>query len=483
MGVSVDSASQSAFPRFVVHRTISMAHIIRVNSAMFLYKQVGLFLIWMQSKNRLHGFAGPLNRRRRGRAEPVFRVRERKRKLSARIDNIVIAGAGQAGGRAAEALRARGFQGAITMLGEESHPPYERPQLSKAMLHAPGVPVAYIKQTRDWSDILDVRLETGAAVTDCDLDRRTVSTVDGRSFAFDRLLVATGTSPRRLPALENSKIEIQYLRNVEDALRFRKSIQDKSRIAIVGGGVIGLEAACAAAKNGCQVTVIETEPRLLSRAFPSVVSDVVAARHRNHSVDFIFGATVTGDTPDGVRLSNGSIVNADLVLVGIGVEPVATVAERIGLSSSGGIPVDACGRTAASDVFCAGDAALQWSRCHGRAIRVETWANAQNQAISVAANMIGEGREYVDPPWFWTDQYDLNIQVAGDMLDSDHIVRGDARSGKFCVIAMRGADFVGAVSVNAAKEMAMLRRVIAANAPPSRADLESPAYDLRRALK
>jgi p-cumate 2,3-dioxygenase ferredoxin reductase subunit len=411
------------------------------------------------------------------------RVRERKRKLSAGIDNIVIAGAGQAGGRAAEALRTRGFQGAITIVGDEAHPPYERPQLSKAMLHAPGAPVTYIKQAGDWSGVLDVRLETGAAVTDCDLDRRTVSTADGRSFAFDRLLVATGTRPRRLAALEHSSIEIQYLRNVEDALRFRTSIQNKSRIAIVGGGVIGLEAACAAAKNGCHVTVIEAEPRLLSRAFPAVVGDVVAARHRNHGVDFVFGATVTGGMLDGVQLSNGSVVNADLVLVGIGVEPVATVAERIGLPSSGGIPVDACGRTAVPNVFCAGDAALQWSRCHGRAIRVETWANAQNQAISVAANMIGEGKEYVDPPWFWTDQYDLNIQVAGDMLDSDHIVRGDADSGRFCVIAMRGSDVVGALSVNAAKEMAMLRRVIAANAKPSRADLESPTYDLRLALK
>lgn len=399
------------------------------------------------------------------------------------IDNIVIAGAGQAGGRAAEALRARGFQGAITMLGEESHPPYERPQLSKAMLHTPGAPVAYIKQAGDWSNVLDVRLETGAAVTDCDLDRRTVSTADGRSFAFDRLLVATGTRPRRLPSLEGSKVEIQYLRNVEDAIRFRNSIQDKSRIAIIGGGVIGLEAACAAAKNGCHVTVIESEPRLLSRAFPSVVSDIVAARHRNHGVDFIFGATVTRGAPDGVHLGNGNVVKADLVLVGIGVEPVATVAERIGLPSTGGISVDACGLTAAPDVFCAGDAALQWSRCHGRAIRVETWANAQNQAISVAANMIGESREYNDPPWFWTDQYDLNIQVAGDMLESDHIIRGDARSGKFCVVAMRGADVVGALSINAAKEMAMLRRVIAANAKASRADLESPAFDLRVALK
>jgi p-cumate 2,3-dioxygenase ferredoxin reductase subunit len=403
--------------------------------------------------------------------------------LSAPIENIVIAGAGQAGGRAAEALRARGFQGAITMLGEEPHPPYERPQLSKAMLHSPGVALAYIKQTQDWSDVLNVRLETGAAVTDCDADRRTVTTSDGRSFAYDRLLIATGTRPRRLAALENPGLEIQYLRNVEDALRFRKSVQHQSRIVIVGGGVIGLEAACAAAKNGCRVTVIESEPRLLARAFPPLVSDLVATKHRSHAVNFIFGATVTGSTPAGVQLSNGEDVGADLVLIGIGVEPVPTVADRLGLPSARGIAVDACGRTAASGVFCAGDAALQWSRCHGRAIRVETWANAQNQAISVAANMIGEAKGYTDPPWFWTDQYDLNIQVAGDMLDSDHIVRGDERSGKFSVVAMRGSEVVGALSVNAAKEMAMLKRVIAANARPSRADLESPAYDLRAALK
>ena len=402
--------------------------------------------------------------------------------MSAPIENIVIAGAGQAGGRAAEALRAKGFQGAITMLGEELHPPYERPQLSKEMLHAPDTPLTYIKQAGDWDDKLGVRLETGAAVTGCDADRRTVSTADGRSFAFDRLLIATGTRPRRLAAVENCGLDVQYLRNVEDALRFRRSIQHKSRIVIVGGGVIGLEAACAAATMGCAVTVIESEQRLLARAFPSIVSDLVAAKHRSYGVDFIF-TTVSGATANGVTLRDGREIAADLVLVGIGVESVPTLAESLGLPSAAGIAVDASGRTAAPGVFCAGDAALQWSRCHGRAIRVETWANAQNQAISVAANMIGEANEYNDPPWFWTDQYDLNIQVAGDMLDSDHIVRGDARSGKFSVIAMRGSDVVGALSVNAAKEMAMLRRVIAANKRPARADLQSPAYDLRTALK
>lgn len=397
--------------------------------------------------------------------------------------HIVIAGAGQAGGRAAEALRARGFQGGITMLGEEAHPPYERPQLSKDMLGTADKPVTFIKQARDWSSVLDVRLETGAPVADCDADRRTVTTADGRVFGFDRLLIATGTRPRRLDGLEGRGPKVQYLRNVEDALRFRKSIRDKSRIVIVGGGVIGLEAACAAAKHGCRTTVIENEPQLLARALPSLVSDIVADRHRSHGVDFIFGTTVTGATAGGVQLGNGAEIPADLILVGIGVEPVATVAERLGLLATAGIAVDACGRTVVPDVFCAGDAALQWSRCHGRDIRVETWANAQNQAIAVAGNMLGEQKDYVDPPWFWTDQYDLNIQVAGDMCDSDHIVRGEPASGRFSVIAMRGADLVGALSVNAAKDMAMLRRLLAANKRPARTDLESPAFDLRAALK
>ena len=399
------------------------------------------------------------------------------------VANIVIAGAGQAGGRAAEALRAFGFRGSITVIGEEPHPPYERPQLSKAMLQTPDTPVAYIKKARDWNEALGVRLETGAAAVDCDADRRIVSTADGHSFPFDRLLLATGTRPRRLAAVEKAPLEVQYLRNVEDAFRFRRHIEMRSHIVIVGGGVIGLEAACAAAKNGCRVTVIESEARLLARAFPNLISNLVADRHRNHGVEFVFGATVTGSTSSSVQLSNGADIAADLVLVGIGVIPSSDLADRLGLPTAGGIAVDACGRTAAPDVFCAGDAALQWSRCHARSIRVETWANAQNQAIAVAGNMVGEIKEYNDPPWFWTNQYDLNIQVAGDMRDADHIARGDSSSAKFSIIAMRGAEIVGALSVNATKEMALLRRIIAVDAKPSHADLESPSYDLRTALK
>ena len=404
-------------------------------------------------------------------------------RLPSSSKRIVIVGAGQAGGRAAEALRAGSFLGSITIIGDEPHPPYERPQLSKAMLANPDAAATYLRPSADWERSLGVELLTGVAVADCDADRCIVSTVDGRNFSYDRVLLATGTRPRRLPALGDDGPPIHYLRSIEDTVRFRQRLQPSARIVIVGGGVIGLEAACAAVKRGCVVTVIEAESRLLTRAFPSIVSEVVAAAHRERGVEFIFGATVVGSGPSSLRLSNGREVPADEVLIGIGVEPADTVARRIGLSVNGGIAVDARGRTAAPNVFCAGDAALQWSRCHGRAIRVETWANAQNQAVNVARNMIGEGGEYTDPPWFWTEQYDLNIQVVGDLQNADHIQRGTPADRRFSIIAMRNGELVGAVCVNAAKDMAMLRRLVALQAKVLQGDLESPQYDLRRALR
>ena len=399
------------------------------------------------------------------------------------IEKIVIAGAGQAGGRAAEALRAAGFGGSITVIGEEKHPPYERPQLSKELLATPDAPVAYLKPAGDWASVLDVTMITGAAVVACDPERQTVATDDGKLFGYDRLLLATGTQPRQIKTFGGTDTRVHYLRNVEDAMHLRQSFHRRSRVVIIGGGVIGLEAACAAAKLGCEVTVVESQPRLLARAFPGLVSDVVEARHRNHGVRFEFDVTVAEGTADGVRLTNGAELRADIILVGIGVDPTSAIARDLGLSADTGIEVDALGRTAAPNVFSAGDVSLQWSKCHDRAIRVETWANAQNQAICVAGNMIGADREYGDPPWFWSDQYDLNIQVVGDMLNADHIVRGDSSSDRFSVAAMRGNEIVGAISINAAKDMAMFRRLVARQSRLDRSDIESTAYDLRQALK
>jgi p-cumate 2,3-dioxygenase ferredoxin reductase subunit len=369
------------------------------------------------------------------------------------------------------------------LIGAEKHPPYERPQLSKELLATPEASVTYLKPIGDWTDVLDVSMITGTAVVACDAERQTVATGDGKSFGYDRLLLATGTQPRRLRALEGAGPRVHYLRNIEDSMNLRQSLHCQSRVVIIGGGVIGLEAAYAAAKCGCDVAVVENQERLLARAFPDSVSKVVEAKHRNNGVRFEFGVSVASGTANGVRLTNGAELKADIVLVGIGVDPATAIARDLGLAADAGIEVDAFGRTAAPNVFSAGDVALQWSKCHDRAMRIETWANAQNQAICVAGNMLKVEREYSDPAWFWSDQYDLNIQVVGDMLNADHVVRGDSRSDRFSVAAVRGNEIVGAVSVNAAKDMAMFRRLVARQARLDRSDIESPTFDLRRALK
>lgn len=399
------------------------------------------------------------------------------------IARIVIAGAGQAGGRAAEALRVHGYRGAITMIGEEGHAPYERPQLSKQMLMKPGYEVAFLKPADEWSRVLDVDMRIGAAVVDCNADKQTVATSRGATICYDRLLIATGTRPRRIAGIEATSARIQYLRSIEDAVQLRQSLEAQARVVVLGGGVIGLEAASAAVQQNCRVTIVESEARLLARAFPACVSAFVEARHRERGVDFVFGTTVSAGTPGGVALSNGDVLEADVLLVGIGVEPVTDIAGAIGLPVQGGISVDAHGRTDAKNVFSAGDVALQWSACHSRAMRIETWANAQNQAATVAANMIGADRPYGDPAWFWSDQYDLNIQVVGDPTGDDVILRGDIEAGRFSVIALRDGMVAGAVAVNAARDMAMLRRLAGKPTTVARGDLESPTYDLRKALK
>lgn len=398
-------------------------------------------------------------------------------------ESIVIVGAGQAGGRAAEALRTAGFRGAVTMIGAENHPPYERPQLSKQMLADQNSAVAYLKPMDDWQRVLDVNVVTGAAVIDCDASRQHVASADGRVFPYDHLLLATGTRPRKLASLAKTTARVQYLRSIEDALALRQHLKEQAKVVIIGGGVIGLEAACAAAKQGCEVTVVESEARLLARAFPPMISSLVEARHREHGVRFVFGTSVSAGIAGGVQLGNGDVLKADLVLVGIGVEPVAELAEQIGLSARGGIEIDAFGRTAAPNVFSAGDVALQWSRCHNRNMRIETWANAQNQAACVAGNMTGREQAYQDPAWFWSDQYDLNIQVVGDPTGDDHVVRGDVASGRFSVIALRDGELAGAVAINAAKDMAVFRRLAGKPMMLERANLESIAFDLRKALK
>lgn len=395
--------------------------------------------------------------------------------------SIVIAGAGQAGARAAEALRAAGFTGSVTLVGSERHLPYERPQLSKELLLGTHEVAVSIKPAATWAE-LGIDLVLGTGVRDFDPAAGLVVLDDGRTLPCNRLLIATGTRPRRLPVLEAGPLPVHYLRTIEDAAAIKAAIDAKARIAIIGGGVIGLEAAAAATKSGCAVTVIEAAPGLLTRALPKPVSDFLRAKHEQHGVDFRIGVAPTGVDADGVILGDGSRVAAEVIIVGIGVEPEIALATRLGLDARDGIKVDSFGRTAIPGVYAAGDVALQFSPWHERWMRIETWANAQDQAANTARNMADQESDYGAPPWFWTDQYDINLQAVGDPVTTDPILRGDPDTGRFAIIALRGDRIVGAVVVNTPRDMAALRRIVAAGTAIARRDLENPATDLRRLI-
>ena len=394
---------------------------------------------------------------------------------------IVIVGAGQAGARAAEALRAAGHCGSITLLGEEEHLPYERPQLSKSILIDAEPSPAFIRTSKAWTD-LDVSLSTSSRVVSAEIDKRRIGLADGREFAFDRLLLATGTQARRLRELENAALPVRYLRCMNDALALRQELEPGKTIVLIGGGVIGLEVASAAIARGCKVTVLEKADTLLPQIGSPALSQYARQLHASRGVDIMCAASIKQATARGLELDGGRLLPADIVLVGVGVEPSAELARQLDLQVDQGVKVTPSGATSADGIYAAGDVAEQWSRCHDRWMRVENWANAQNQAIATAKTMTGAQARYDAPPWFWSDQYDANIQIVGHPGGGDELVRGDAVNGPFTTISLRDGEVVGGVTVNSARDMAVLRRLVSSRKAVRKSDLENPAFELKRSL-
>jgi p-cumate 2,3-dioxygenase ferredoxin reductase component len=394
---------------------------------------------------------------------------------------VVIVGAGQAGARAAEALRAAGHCGPITLIGEEEHLPYERPQLSKSLLIDAEPSPAFIRTSKAWTD-LDVALSTSSRVVAAEIDKRLVGLADGRELAFDQLLLATGTQARRLRELENAALPVRYLRCMNDALALRQALQPGKTVVLIGGGVIGLEVASAAVARGCEVTVLEKADALLPQIGSPALSRYARQLHASKGVDIVCAASIKQATARGLELDDGRLVPADMVLVGVGVEPSAALARQLGLQVDRGVKVTQSGATSVDGIYAAGDVAEQWSRCHDRWMRVENWANAQNQAIATAKNMAGVETAYDAPPWFWSDQYDANIQIVGHPGGGEELVRGDVVNGRFTAISLRNGEVIGGVTVNCARDMAVLRRLISSRKAVRKADLENPAFELKRAL-
>ena len=352
-------------------------------------------------------------------------------------ERIVVVGGGLAGASAVVALREHGYAGEVSLVCAEPHLPYERPPLSKGYL-AGDTPVEDVfVRPRDWYQEHDVDILLGATARGIDLTARTV-TLDAVRIGYDRLLVATGASARRLPSLDAVGIPVAYLRTLDDSTRLRRRLRPGLRVVIVGGGWIGLEVAASARTAGCEVTVVEALATPLEQVLGPELGDVFATVHREHGVDLRTGRTVTGARLQGgdvlVGLDDGTLLAADFLVVGAGAVPDVDLAERANLKVDDGIVVDALLRTSDPDVFAAGDVASAYHPLLGAHLRVEHWDNAIGQGRCAAVNMLGGAQPYDRLPYFFTDQYDLGMEYVGHVGRSGYdevIIRGDVSEHVF----------------------------------------------------
>jgi 3-phenylpropionate/trans-cinnamate dioxygenase ferredoxin reductase component len=345
---------------------------------------------------------------------------------------FVIVGAGLAGAKAAETLRDEGFGGRVVLIGAETERPYERPPLSKGLLLGTAERDSPYVHDAGWYAAHDVELRTGTTVTGIDRAVHTVTLSGGEALRYDRLLLATGASPRTLPGAEMDGL--LTLRTLADSDRIGAILQRDARLVIVGAGWIGLEVAAAARERGAAVTVVESAALPLQRVLGDRLAQTFADLHREHGVDFRFGAKVQELTEHRVSLADGSVLDADAVLIAVGVRPNTELAERAGLSVDDGVLVDDRLRTDDPDIFAVGDVANVNHPLLGARIRVEHWANALDGGPVAARAMLDRDVRWDRLPYFFTDQYDLGMEYSGWVppgATADVVIRGDLAAREF----------------------------------------------------
>jgi 3-phenylpropionate/trans-cinnamate dioxygenase ferredoxin reductase subunit len=397
---------------------------------------------------------------------------------------FIIVGGGLAGAKAAEALRDNDFEGTVVVFGAEDHLPYERPPLSKEYLAGKKALADFTVDPADWYREHDVDLRLGTTVTTIDRGSHTVGFADGVEH-YDKLLLATGSSSRRPPIPGADAEGVHYLRTVDDAAALLSTLTDGARLAVVGAGWIGLEVAASARAHGVAVTVVETAELPLLGALGREAAEVFAQLHREHGVDLRLKTSVEAITTDGgratgLRLGDGSTVDADAVLVAVGASPNVDLAEQAGLQMAGsGVLVDASLKSSDDDVYAVGDIAAAAHPLFGTRIRTEHWANALKQPAVAVAGMLGSPGSYDELPYFFTDQYDLGMEYVGHAPDYERVVfRGDVTKREFVAFWLDGESRVLAgMNVNVWDVLDDVKSLIRARTPvdPGRlADPEQP---------
>ncbi len=401
------------------------------------------------------------------------------------MSGIVIVGAGQAGASLAAKLRTLGHDGAVTLIGEEPAPPYQRPPLSKGyLLGEMELERLYLRAPSYWAD-QNIMLKLGAQVTAIDRTAKTIR-AGGETVSYDHLALTTGSRPRRLPAAVGGDLEGVYtVRTLADVDAMAPEFRAGRKLLIVGGGYIGLEAAAVGAKLGLDVTLIEMAPRILQRVAAPETSDYFRQVHDGHGVKILENTgldRLTGDgRVTGADLSDGSKVVVDFVIVGVGITPMTILAEEAGLEIDNGIRTDAFGRTSDPHIWAAGDCA-SFPHQDGR-IRLESVGNAIDQAEAVAANMLGAETPYAAKPWFWSDQYDVKLQIAGLNTGYDRIVTRAGEGGAVSFWYYRGDTLLALDAMNDARAYMIGKRLIEAGKSPDPATVADAGSDLKALLK
>jgi 3-phenylpropionate/trans-cinnamate dioxygenase ferredoxin reductase component len=405
---------------------------------------------------------------------------------------IAVVGAGQAGVQLADSLRQEGYTGALLLIGEEPHAPYQRPPLSKKWLIESGNAASLALRGPEALARRQIVLRLDTRVASIDRTRRELQLAEGERVAYDQLALTTGSRPRTL-TIPGAELEgVLSLRGVADSMAIsaalRRCASDGEPVVVIGGGFIGLEVAAGARKLGAAVTVVEALPRLMSRVTAPIVSETFERVHRSHGVQFLFGTEVVALRGRDGRVSavvtaGGAELAAGCVIVGIGVVPDDRLAAAAGLQCDRGIIVDACSRTSDSLIVAAGDCTAR-RLPDGRLLRLESVHNAVEQAKSAAAALMGRERPFVVTPWFWSDQYDVKLQMAGLSHGYDQVVvRGDLHKPAFSAYYFRAGRLIAVDSLSRIPDHMLAKRLLDHDLSPTPEQVADPGFDLQSLLK
>lgn len=381
--------------------------------------------------------------------------------------HIVIVGGGQAAAQTIASLRQSGSEANITMIGSELHPPYQRPPLSKTYLKGELPLERLLLKSADWYRLNNVALRLGTSVVAIDRQRQVVHLDNHETLAYDYLVLATGATPRPLPVAGAALDGVCFLRDIAHVHIVRDAMAVAQRVAIIGGGYIGLEVAASLRQMGLEVTIIEMAPRVLERVTSEFISHFFEAAHGERGVRVLTGAMVTrlvgdDDQVTHVELADGTTIGTDFVVVGIGIEPNDTLARQCGIECSDGVVVDRDARSSDPRVYAVGDCAQRPLVHYARRGRLESVHNAIEQGKLAAASLLGQARPKEDCPWFWSEQYDLRLQIAGLSEGFDEmVVRGDPGEKRFCAFYLKDGVLIAADAVNSPKEFMAAKPLIA----------------------